>query len=150
MRQSARILVIEDDPDFAEVMKAILEPHGHVVEVVDRPAAGMESALRNKPDLIVLDVMFGREGKTEGFDFAVKARQDKSLAAIPILMVTAVNVHHPGYRYSAETDGEYLPVDGFLDKPAIPLDVIEKVTELLAKKTSRWKNWPEIEDDGSP
>ena len=147
MSAAARILVIEDDPDFAEVMKAILEPHGYAVEVVDSPGAGMGRALAARPDLIVLDVMFGREGRTEGFDFAVQVRQDRRLASIPILMVTAVNVHHPGYRYSADTDGEYLPVDAFLDKPAIPLDVIEKVQELLARKTSRWRNWPQAEEE---
>ena len=46
---------------------------------------------KEKPDLVILDVMFGEEEKIKGFDYAVKMKQDKALAPIPILMLTAVN-----------------------------------------------------------
>jgi len=142
MSEKAFILIIEDDADFAAVLKAILETHGYEIDTVDRPDIGLQRALDRRPDLIVLDVMFGREGKTEGFDCALRIREEKALASIPILMVTAVNAHFPGFRFSDRTDGEYLPVDGFVEKPVLPLDLVEEVRSLLARKTSKWKNWP--------
>jgi CheY-like chemotaxis protein len=83
-----------------------------------------------------------------GFDYAVKIRQDRELAATPILMITAVNVRHPGFGFYPESDGEYLPVDDFIDKPAQPRELAEKVRRLLAQKTSKWKDWPDKADQG--
>ena len=145
---SARILIIEDDADFAQAVRVMLEAHGHDVELAESPDAGLPKAREYRPDLIILDVMFGKEGRTGGFDCALSIRKDERLAPIPVLMVTAVNRYFHGFRYSDETDGEYLPVDGFIDKPVLPLDLIEKVNALLARKTSRWRNWPEVEGVG--
>ncbi len=67
---------------------------------------------------------------------------DKKLAPIPILMVTAINVRYPEFQFSPESDGEYLPVDDFIDKPAQPKELIQKVQKLLETKVSKWVNWP--------
>ena len=65
--------------------------------------------------------------------------------SIPILMVTSVNIRRPGYKFSPDTDGEYLPVDDFIDKPAKPENLVKKVAKLLEQKVSRWANWPNPE-----
>jgi CheY-like chemotaxis protein len=69
-------------------------------------------------------------------------RQDKALAHIPILMVTAVNVKYKQFQFSPDKDGKYLPVDDFIDKPAQPDELLEKVEKLVDQKTSKWANWP--------
>ena len=86
--------------------------------------------------------MFGGAGEKKGFDYAVKLKQEKVLAPIPILMITSVNLQLPTYHFSPNTDGEYLPVDDFVDKPAPPEVLTEKVKTLLEMKTSKWENWP--------
>jgi two-component system alkaline phosphatase synthesis response regulator PhoP len=142
MSEGARILIIEDDLDTAEAMKITLEAQRHSVVIAPDPEQGLSEAKKIKPDLIILDVMFGKKQKSEGFEYAVKMKQVKELAPIPILMVTAVNIKHPGFQFSPDTDGEFLPVDDFIDKPAQPQDLANKVQKLLELKVSKWKDWP--------
>jgi DNA-binding response OmpR family regulator len=146
MDSEVRILVVEDDPDAAEAMKVTLEAQGWTVDTAVDPEKGLGMARKRKPRVIILDVMFGAGEQTKGFDYAVKIRQDKELASVPILMITAVNVRHPGFGFYPESDGEYLPVDDFIDKPAQPRELTEKVGKLLAQQTSKWKNWPDKSD----
>ena len=145
MSDKATILMIEDDEDTASAMEVVLEARGYQVILADNPADGLQTAKERRPDLIILDVMFGEREKTEGFDYAQKLKLDKDLAPIPILMITSVNVRRPGYKFSPDTDGEYLPVDDFIDKPAKPDDLVQKVERLLSQKVSRWANWPNPE-----
>ena len=146
MGETAKIFVIEDDPDAAEVMKVTLEAKNYQVITASDPEKGFQKAKQVKPNLIVLDVMFGEREMTKGFDYAVKMKQDKDLASIPILMVTAVNIRHPGFRFAPETDAEYLPVDDFIDKPAQPSELVDKVEKLLEQRVSRWRSWPRKSD----
>jgi DNA-binding response OmpR family regulator len=146
MNEKAKIFIIEDDPDAAEAMKVTLKAQDHQVVIASDPEKGFAKAKQAKPDLIILDVMFGMQEMTKGFDYAVKMKQDKDLASIPILMVTAVNIRHPGFRFAPETDAEYLPVDDFIDKPAQPSELVEKVEKLLKQRVSRWRSWPRKSD----
>ena len=143
MNEQKMILIIEDDLDMVEAMKLMLEPAGHRLVAVDNPEQGFSLAKEQRPDLILLDVMFGSRQESQGFDYAVKFRQDKTLAAIPILMITSVNKRDVSFHFSPETDEKYLPVDGFMDKPAEPEDLALKVDALLKQKTSVWANWPD-------
>jgi DNA-binding response OmpR family regulator len=143
MTKSGNILIIEDDVDMVEAMKIPLSAKNYQVNVAFSPNEGFQMAKQENPDLIILDVMFGSKMNTDGFDCAVKMKRDKTLAPIPILMITAVNVQNPGFHFSPDTDGEYLPVDDFIDKPAQPEDLIQKVEKLLKMKISKWVNWPE-------
>ncbi len=146
MNEQARILIIEDDVDLTEAMKITLEAEEYKVISATDPDDGFDKAKKEHPQLIILDVMFGASGEKKGFEYAVKLKQEKSLASIPILMITAVNVQHPTYKFSPDTDGEYLPVDEFIDKPARPEELTEKVKKMLRMKTSKWENWPSQAD----
>lgn len=146
MKEEATILIIEDDTDMIEAMKITLEAENYRILSATDPEEGINAAKNEKPDLVILDVMFGEEEKIKGFDYAVKMKQDKALAPIPILMLTAVNVQHPTYRFSPDSDGEYLPVDEFIDKPAQPEELVEKVKKLMQMKISKWVNWPNPAD----
>jgi len=146
MSEKGKIFIIEDDPDAAEVMKITLQAKNYQVITAQDPEKGFLKAKQAKPNLIILDVMFGKQEMTKGFDYAVKMKQDKDLASVPILMVTAVNIRHPGFKFSPETDAEYLPVDDFIDKPAQPSELVEKVEKLLEQRVSRWRAWPQKSD----
>ena len=99
-------------------------------------------AEENRPDLIILDVMFQNHTKTSGFDYAVKFRENENLATIPILMVTAVNKERPGFNFGLQDESEFLPIDDFIDKPAQPADLVKKVKMLIEQDGSKWANWP--------
>lgn len=143
MDKKIKILIIDDDLDIIESTKIVLESRKYEVISAETPEEGFQKAKQENPGLIILDVMFGSKGESKGFDYAVKMKQDKLLAPIPILMVTSVNIQNPGFGFSDKTDEEYLPVDDFIDKPAQPDELIQKVEKLLRMKVSKWTNWPE-------
>jgi DNA-binding response OmpR family regulator len=145
MNEKPKILIIEDDADLVAAMKKMLENKGHNVVVAYDPEEGNEKLRQDKPDLIILDVMFGSKGESKGFDFAQMIRNDKQIADIPILMLTAINTEKPYFNFSPDTDGQFLPVDSFLDKPVKSDELFLKVEDLLKQKTSKWRNWPDKE-----
>jgi DNA-binding response OmpR family regulator len=145
MNEKPKILIIEDDIDLVAAIKILLENKGYNTIVAYDPEEGNETLRREMPDLIILDVMFGSKGEPKGFDFAQKIRNDRQFATIPILMLTAINSKKPYFNFSPDTDGEYLPVDSFLDKPVQSEELFLKVEDLLKQKTSKWRNWPEKE-----
>lgn len=140
MNGKPKILIIEDDADLVAAIKIILENRNFAVIEAYDPDEGMEKLKQTDPDLIVLDVMFGSRGESKGFDFAREIRLKKEFSSIPILMLTAINTEKPSFKFSPETDGEFLPVDSFLDKPVRSEDLLNKIEELLAAKRSKWQN----------
>jgi two-component system alkaline phosphatase synthesis response regulator PhoP len=145
MNEKPKILIIEDDPDLVAAMKVMLETKDYKITTAYDPDEGQVKLKLDRPDLIILDVMFGNKGESKGFDFAQQLRYDKQFAEIPILMLTAINTAKPFFSFSPETDGEYLPVDSFLDKPVRTEELYSKVEDLLKQKISKWRNWPEKE-----
>ena len=146
MNEKPKILIIEDDIDLVAAMKIMLENKGYNIIVAYDPEEGNEKLSQERPDLIILDVMFGSKGESKGFNFAQKIRNDRQFASTPILMLTAINTQKPFFNFSPDTDGEYLPVDSFLDKPVKSEELFLKVEDLLRQKTSKWRNWPEKEE----
>jgi CheY-like chemotaxis protein len=147
MNQQEKILIIEDDADLVAAMVKLLENRNYSVNFAYDPAEGLEKMNQEKPDLIILDVMFGSKGESRGFNFAQKLKHNKLFAGIPVLMVTAINTKRPFFNFSPETDGEYLPVDAFIDKPVKTEELYTKVEELLKQKTSKWSNWPQKKEE---
>ncbi|HUV00867.1 MAG TPA: response regulator [Bacteroidales bacterium] len=143
MNEKSKILIIEDDTDLVAALKILLETKDYQVITAYDPEEGSKKLSQERPDLIILDVMFGSKGESMGFDFAQKIRYEKQSADIPILMLTAINAEKPFFSFSPDTDGEYLPVDSFIDKPVQIEELYKKVEELLKQKTSKWSNWPD-------
>ena len=136
----AKILIVEDDPDMIEAMRIILESKSYQVVSATSAEEGLEKVKSEVPDLIILDVMMP-EG-TEGFHFAWNLRKDPDPKHrdIPILIVTALH-EKTDLRFSPEESdttygpGEYLPVQGFIDKPIQPADLLERVRKLLGESS---------------
>ncbi|OGR44662.1 MAG: hypothetical protein A2X35_04975 [Elusimicrobia bacterium GWA2_61_42] len=124
----AKILCIDDDKDILDTCEVVLQGQGHTVETAINGREGFEKAAKLKPDLIILDVMM--DDSTEGFQTAQKFRRTETLKYVPILMLTSVNETSP--QKFGEKDGEFLPVDGFMEKPVKPKEFVAKVKELLA------------------
>jgi DNA-binding response OmpR family regulator len=137
MNEKSKILIIEDDIDLVESIKKILEIKGYDAIIAYDPEEGTVKLNQDRPDLIILDVMFGSKGETKGFDFARKIKNDRQFAGIPIIMLSAINTQEPFFNFSPENDGEYLPVDCFLDKPLQPDELFLKIEDLLKQKTNK-------------
>jgi len=136
--EKKKVLVIDDDPQIIEFVRRVLEAHSYQVFSASSGAKGLEKVRESSPDLIILDVML--ESKDEGFRAAQKLKSSdaqseyREYSHIPILMLTAVN-SEMGFQYSPETDGEYLPAEGLMEKPVTPDELVKKVKELLGSAT---------------
>ena len=126
----AKILCIDDDRDILDTCEVVLQGLGHKVETALNGGEGFKKAAALKPDLIILDVIM--DDATEGFHTACRLRRDPALKLTPIMMLTSVNETSP-QKFSAK-DGEFLPVDAFMEKPIKPKEFVAKVKELLALK----------------
>jgi len=123
-----KILIIDDDKDFQDAVRLVLEDHGFDMISAYGPEEGIEKLQSEKPDLVILDVLMPTE--YEGFDVARKIREEFKMQELPILLLTAVHTEKKvPYRFAP--DEEYLPVDYFMDKPVEPDVLVEKVKELL-------------------
>ena len=122
----AKILVVDDDPDFVEVTRLVLEPAGHEVVSAADGNEGMRRARDERPDLIVLDVIMSTV--LDGLAMSQQMRDDPVLKRIPILMVTSIA--NTDYAALFPTD-EYVHIAGFLTKPVAPDVLLDYVTRLL-------------------
>ena len=130
----SRLLFIDDDIDFLEVMTLFFEKNGYDVETATTPEAGKKRIIDHKPDLVVLDVMMPSE--FEGFELAREIREDMKLTDLPIIILSCIHDRKQvPYRFAPDKD--YLPVDVFLDKPVNPDVLLEKVKELLNEKREK-------------
>ncbi|MHB2153477.1 response regulator transcription factor [Caldithrix abyssi] len=119
-----KILIIDDDIDLVEAMRLTLENAGFEVIDAQDGEKGLEKALKEKPDLIILDVMMGTQD--EGFHVAYQMRQNEDLQSTPIIMLTAVG-QETGFKFDKEKDEDFLPVEEFIEKPVDPQKLVERI-----------------------
>ena len=125
------ILIIDDDEDIRQAVKAFLEGRDYTVETAATKEEGLDQYLRLKPDLVILDVMMATW--QDGFELSRQVKKDPALKNIPILMMTGVE-NKTGFEFkSAAGDEDWLPVEGFLDKPVEPEVLLAEVERLLQK-----------------
>jgi DNA-binding response OmpR family regulator len=120
-RVTARILVADDDPKHARLIRLYLEREGHQVITVGDGRAALEVARARKPDLVLLDVMMPL---VDGLDVCRILRAE---SAVAILLVTA---------RSSENDmllGLDLGADDYMAKPVSPREMTARVRALLRR-----------------
>lgn len=118
----ARVLVIEDDTSISQLLRTVLEGDGHEVLVADDGSRGLAMATRRRPDAVVLDIMMPY---MDGFAVLEALREDERTAAIPVLMLSAMqqeSVEERCYRLGAQ---------GFVRKPFDPDLLLGLLQELL-------------------
>ena len=126
-----KILVVDDDPDIAESIKIVLESKEYEVSVAGSGKEGLDKARRDKPDLIILDIMM--ETADAGFNVARELKRDEGCQETPILMLTAIK-EKTGFDFKKEAGDEaWLPVDAYADKPLKPDQLLSRVESLLKK-----------------
>ena len=121
----AKILIIEDDPYVRKLYERIFSFQKHEVSMAADGLEGLEAAKKNKPTLILLDVMMP---KMSGIEVLEKLKSDKETASITVLMLT--NFGEELIVKQAMEKG----AEGVLIKSDFPPDkLIEKVDEYLKK-----------------
>lgn len=127
MAEQKRVLLVDDDVDFVEIIRTVLEEAGFSVITAYEGGDGLKKAREARPHVIVLDYMMTRP--TEGAFVAQELKDDPDLRDIPIVLLTSVGSVHPWW--GVKKHEEYLPVDVFLDKPIQPERLVEEIRSLL-------------------
>lgn len=127
MSEKKRILVVDDEPDFASIVQANLEKEGFDVEVAYDGVEGLEKVKANPPDAIVLDVMMPNK---DGYEMCKDLKGDEQYKDIPVVLLTAVASHVTSTRYS-HSDGMSTEADDYIPKPASAEDVTSSIKGLL-------------------
>jgi len=129
-----KVYIIDDDHDIVEAMTIVLEKNGYAVASQYDDEDVEKNVRAQKPDLIILDVMFP-EDSSAGFEIARRLKADDSLRQIPILMLSAINERgiYVGKFSNKDRDDSFLPVNLFLEKPLRPNVLVERVSSLIGK-----------------
>lgn len=125
-----KIVMIDDDGDFVDATTALLETKGYRTVTAPDGDKGYALIKREKPDLVLLDVMMTHD--TEGFDVARKLKEDPETKSIPIIMISGVK-KVKALPFTFEPDNDWLPVKMVLEKPVRP-DVLLKAVEDALKE----------------
>ncbi len=118
---SIRVLIAEDEPHIVESLSFVLGREGFDVSAVLDGESVIEQLRAERPGVVILDVMLPQ---LNGFEVLKRIKSDPSLAAIPVVILTAKGQAQD--RRMAEEIG----VDGFMTKPFSNRDIVEEVRRL--------------------
>ena len=127
----AKIMIVDDDPDFVDSISRLLQRKGHDITPVYDTEGVIEHLERDPHDVLILDVMFP-ENAAEGFHLAQEIRKHEALSRLPVLILSAINTKFPMGFGPGDIDDAWMPVQDFLEKP-IDFDVLADKVETLAK-----------------
>ncbi len=121
-----KILVVDDDPDFVESTRLVLEPNGYEVVSAANSDEGLQKLAEEKPDLVILDVIMSTV--LDGLSMSQQMHDVAEYREVPILMVTSIA--NTDYAALFPTD-EYVNIHGFLTKPVSPDRLLSHVRRLV-------------------
>jgi CheY-like chemotaxis protein len=126
-----KILVVDDDPDFVESTRMVLEHNGYAVVSAANGAQGLKKLTEEKPDLVILDVIMSTV--LDGLSMTRKMSENQATKNVPVLMVTSIA--NTDYAALFPTD-EYINISGFLSKPISAGQLLSEVKRLLQIQTT--------------
>ena len=128
-----KVLVVEDEPTLLEMLRYNLSKEGYQVLTAADGLQAIEAATRERPDLVILDIMLP---KLDGFEVCRRLRREMTT---PILMLTAKE---------SEVDkvvGLELGADDYMTKPFSMRELMARVRAML-----RRRRWPQPQGQRSP
>ncbi len=129
MKSKTKILLVDDDKDFVEATKLVLESKPYEVVVAHDGDEGLAKARKEKPDLIILDIIMPVK---DGFRAAEQLKKDSELKKIPVIMLTSFS-EKGGETSLSVSQGLALDADDYVDKPVAPQELLRRVERLLKK-----------------
>jgi CheY-like chemotaxis protein len=127
LEKNPTILIVDDDDSIRSLLHQELNEAGYIIEEATNGKQALESVRRNKPDLLILDIMMP---EMNGFDVAAVLKNDPETMDIPILVLSIVQDKARGYR---------IGVDRYLTKPIDTAQLFTEVGVLLEQGKSKKK-----------
>jgi two-component system, OmpR family, response regulator VicR len=122
----SKILIVEDEPDIADLVKLVLETGGHEVKTCLNPEQAFGEAKSYRPDAMLVDLLMPR---LDGWAVFKMIRSDPELANIPIAILTAKS-----QEFDAMVGLHIMKADAYITKPFGKQELIDKTNELLKKR----------------
>jgi len=127
------ILIVDDDPDILEGILTILETQPYRLATARDGKKCMELLQEELPDVLILDLLMPR---MDGWGVIREMRNNPRFAKVPIMILTTVIEDASRRRYELET-GMTMDVQDYIQKPARPADLIQRVARLIATDASK-------------
>jgi DNA-binding response OmpR family regulator len=124
----SRILVVDDDANFARALDLYLRKAGYAVSVALSGGEGLQQVARDRPDLVILDVMMP---DMDGFEVCRRLRSNPDTSRLPVLMFTA------RMQITDKIGGFEAGADDYVTKPAHLAEVLARVKALLRRTATR-------------
>ena len=128
----SKIAIVDDDQESSENLGAFLKDKGFDVVVETDVDVAVSTLVKNRPDLLVLDLMFPADD-AGGFKIAVEIRRTPEIKNLPIIMLTNVNQEFPASFSVRDIDPKWMPIQDFVEKPVNPAKLVEKINKLLKR-----------------
>jgi len=129
MEKKAKILLVDDDTDFVEATKTILESKPYEVIVAYEGDEGLRKAREEKPDLVLLDIIMP---VTDGFTAAEQFKKDPQLSKIPVIILTSY-AEMKGQTSIPVSRGYQLEAEDYVSKPISPQELLNRVEKYLKR-----------------
>jgi DNA-binding response OmpR family regulator len=128
---SAKVLVVDDDPDILEAISLILKANGYDVVTANDGIDGLNKLKEERPDMMILDLLMP---KLDGFGVCKELKDPRwaKYGHIPIIILSSVREDASKRRYELET-GLQLDVDDYVEKPIEHTILLERIGKILKK-----------------
>jgi CheY-like chemotaxis protein len=133
--EAALILIVDDDYDFLEINRLILERAGYRVVTAPEPKQALLRMEQAKPDLVITDLMM--TSLDSGFYFARTIKEDPRFADTPVIIATSVSsALGLDFRPRTAEDKAHMHVDAYFDKPLDTKKLLATISELLGPRAA--------------
>jgi len=130
MNAKKKVLLVDDDADFLEMTRSVLEAGGYRVACAIDPGEAWNMVLEHAPDLVITDLMM--QTMSSGFSLSRKIKETPHCRSVPVIIMTSAG-SRLGYDLAPRGLGDLkaMHADAFLEKPMLPEDLLGQVADLL-------------------
>ncbi len=127
------VFIVDDDADFLEMNRLILETGAYMVLCFRDPQEALKRMENERPDLVITDLMM--RDLDSGFTFSRKIKEDRRFRDIPVVIITAIGSQR-GFDLRPRTPEELTAMcaDAYFEKPVAPQTLLSKIEELLEQR----------------
>ncbi len=130
MAEQKTILVVDDDVQFVDTVKTLLENVGYKVNFAYQAKKGVDLARQSRPDLILFDAMFAGPPGMDGIEAARELAKIPELKNTPVIMISGIRkvMELP---FPLDMDDNWLPVRAFIEKPVKPDKLLLEIRNVI-------------------
>jgi CheY-like chemotaxis protein len=133
MAERLHIMVVDDDPQFVETVTTLLKSAGYRTSFTHHVEKAVGLAKKEKPDLILLDVMFIDQPGPDGITLSMLLHENPDIRNIPVIILSGIK-QVVDFPYEYAPDPTYMPVKAFLDKPIKPDRLLTEIEKAIGPR----------------